>query len=153
MTYFARKPVQQEGLSGMRQWLRTLTTTSLVQDTGDKRPFLCFLLEGRLEAGRLTGAWNPAREPTVQSLSVLKLAHSFNDGEGKERKCFHQSLCPYLIYTDSPKHPFRRPHIPFYSVIIRIPLTSTYLSSSALVSPFLPTLSWFSIYLDDMRRG
>lgn len=57
---------------------------SLIQDVGDKKPFLCCLLEGRLEAGRLTGAENPAREPTVQSLSVLKLARSFNDGEGRE---------------------------------------------------------------------
>lgn len=34
-----------------------------------------------MEAGQLTGAENPAREPTGQSLSVLKLARSFNDGE------------------------------------------------------------------------
>lgn len=140
MTYFAKKPVRQSGLNGVRQWLRTLTTTSLVQDTGDKKPFLCFLLEGRLEAGRLTGAWNPAREPTVQSLSVLKLARSFNDERERPEIAFISlstltglnipfttfislfALCHYLDSLD-----------------LNLP------SSSALISLFLSTLPWLPL--------
>lgn len=78
---FEKKPVT---ISRKRQRSWTFTATALIQDTGDKKAFLWLLLEGRLEAGWLSGAWNPAREPTVQSLSVLKLAHSFNDRAGRE---------------------------------------------------------------------
>lgn len=41
-----------------------------------------------MEAGGLTGAENPAREPTVWSLSVLKVARSFNDEREGAKSAF-----------------------------------------------------------------
>lgn len=127
--YFAKKPVQQTRVKWTASdWLRTCRMTSLVQDTGDtKSLFSVSRLEGRLGAGRLTGAWKAQRGlETVQSLCALSPAHCSNDGERKGPKT-HRSC---LIQTNSSKHPFfHRPRLPFHSLT---PLTSTYLPSSAL---------------------
>lgn len=59
----------------------------LAEDAEDKKAFLC-LTGGDAGAGWFTGAWNTAREATVQPLSVLRLAHRFNDGRSE---CFSLS--------------------------------------------------------------